>query len=47
MTSKSVEIPDAMYDHIQDLIAESPELGYESVDEYVREAVRKQIEGMF
>jgi Arc/MetJ-type ribon-helix-helix transcriptional regulator len=38
---KTVEIPDEMHDAISEIIKENPELGYESVDEFVREAIRK------
>jgi len=39
--SKTIEIPDGMHAEIQRLIDESPGYGYENVDEYVREAVRR------
>lgn len=44
---KTVEIPDAMYEEIALIVNETPENGYESVDDFVREAVRKRfIEGV-
>jgi Arc/MetJ-type ribon-helix-helix transcriptional regulator len=39
---KTIEIPDEMYDEIQNnIINACPECGYLSVDEYVREAIRR------
>lgn len=38
----AVQIPRAMFEEIESLRESNPEFGYESVDEYVREAVREK-----
>jgi hypothetical protein len=40
---KSVGLPDGMYDEIlTNIVNACPELGYESVDEYVIETIRRR-----
>jgi Arc/MetJ-type ribon-helix-helix transcriptional regulator len=38
--TKTVNIPDKMFTEIESIVADCPDLGYESVDEFVREAIR-------
>lgn len=38
--NKSVEIPEKMYEMIKLIMDEFPEFGYESVEEFVRSAIR-------
>jgi hypothetical protein len=44
---KTVEIPDRMYEIIQGFINTFKDLGYDSVDEYVKECLRDAIRGDF
>ena len=38
-----ITLPDAMTDAIEQLIKDYPENGYQNIEEYVREAVRKSV----
>jgi Arc/MetJ-type ribon-helix-helix transcriptional regulator len=39
----TVEIPEKMYEMIEQIIKEDPALGYEDPEEFAREAIRKQL----
>ncbi len=38
----TIELPDEMIKEIESIRVENPELGYEDVNEFVREAIRQQ-----
>ncbi|MDD3966878.1 MAG: hypothetical protein PHP63_07515 [Candidatus Marinimicrobia bacterium] len=40
----TVEIPDEMYSEISAIVNENPEYGYENVEEFVREAIRRNFD---
>jgi Arc/MetJ-type ribon-helix-helix transcriptional regulator len=40
---KTLSIPEEMYTMIESLIEEHPELGYKTVTEFVKEAIRSKI----
>jgi Arc/MetJ-type ribon-helix-helix transcriptional regulator len=43
MFMPNIELPEGMYNAIEEIIKGDPALGYESVEEFVREATRDLI----
>ena len=41
---RNISIPEPMYENIVELMAEYPSLGFESVEEFVRESIRRNLE---
>ncbi len=39
-----VEIPEEMHAEIQAIVTENPEYGYENIEEFVREAIRRNFD---
>ena len=44
MKLRNITIPEPMYDSIVELIEEYPAYGFESVEEFVRESIRRNLE---
>lgn len=40
---KTIEIPEAMYEAIECIVMNYPEEGYESIEEFIRESIRKNL----